>query len=128
MEYVDLNNEDVGILNIAYLGDAVWSLYIRQLLYNKGLSLKKLNNIVEQYVNAKYQSKIYGEIWDMLSENEKKIAKRAENGNIKHYPKSCTMKEYRESTGFEALIAYLYLNKPSKINDIIDIIREKEGI
>lgn len=122
MEYVNLDIDEAGILNIAFLGDSIWELYVRKAFFNKGLSLKKLNHLVKEYVNAKFQSSLYNKIYDEIEEEEKNFSKRARNANIKHYPKSCTMKEYRESTAFEALIAYYYLNeKIEKIENIIKI-------
>ncbi len=119
MENLSLN--ETGILNAAFLGDAVWELYVREKLYNRGWGLDRVSKTTASYVNAKFQSKIYNEISENIEEKAYEFAKRARNGNIKTYPKSCTMKEYRESTAFEALIAYYYVNgNQEKIRDIVD--------
>ncbi len=116
----DIKINEIGILNMAFLGDAVWELYVRQALCKGGMSLKKLSQTTANYVNAKTQSKIYNDILDNLSEEAFEFAKRGRNANINTYPKSCTKKEYRESTAFEALVAYYHIKgEKQRIQNIV---------
>ncbi|MDU1912083.1 ribonuclease III domain-containing protein [Fusobacterium sp.] len=108
MEHVDLK-ETSGVV-LAYLGDAVWELCIRKYWINKGLNLQNLNKRVKECVNAKKQSVLYKEIVLQLEEKYQMLGNRAKNGNIKTFPKSCSILEYKEATAFEALIAGFYID------------------
>ena len=50
-------------------------------------------------------------IEDKLTDKEKEVVKRGRNAENHHLPKNATVQEYMYSTGFEALIRYLYLTK-----------------
>ncbi len=108
MEHVDLK-ETSGVV-LAYLGDAIWELWIRKYWINKGLNLQNLNKRVKECVNAKKQSALYKEIVFLLEEKYQMLGNRAKNGNIKTFPKSCSVLEYKEATAFEALIAGFYVD------------------
>lgn len=108
MEHVDLK-ETSGVV-LAYLGDAVWELCIRKYWISKGLNLQNLNKRVKECVNAKRQSVLYKEIVPLLEEKYQMLGNRAKNGNIKTFPKSCSVLEYKEATAFEALIAGFYVD------------------
>ncbi len=115
-----VNVKESSGLVLAYLGDAIWELKVREYAIEKGYNIRNLNKLVKTMVNAKAQSRLLKEIFEDLSENAKMIVKRAKNSNIKTFPKSCTITEYRESTAFEALIAFLYLEgNTEQIQDFI---------
>ncbi len=120
---VSIKLKETNGLVLAYLGDSVWELYVREYFVSKGLNLKNLNNSVVKYVNAKKQSEILRNIISSVEdENYKQIINKGKNGNIKSYPQTCSAEEYREATGFEAYIAALYVN--GEIEKIKEIIRE----
>ena len=57
----------------------------------------------------------------MLTEKEKEIVKRGRNAENHHLPKNATVQDYMYSTGFEALIGYLYLTKQDeRLTEILD--------
>jgi ribonuclease-3 family protein len=120
MEYVDLR-ETSGVV-LAYLGDAVWELYVRKYWISKGLNLQNLNKRVKECVNAKRQSVLYKEILPLLEEKYQQLGNRAKNGNIKTFPKSCSVMEYKEATAFEALIAAFYTDNRE---DLIEMVLKK---
>ena len=120
MEYVDLR-ETSGVV-LAYLGDAVWELYVRKYWISKGLNLQNLNKRVKECVNAKRQSVLYKEILALLEEKYQQLGNRAKNGNIKTFPKSCSVMEYKEATAFEALIAAFYTDNRE---DLIEMALKK---
>ena len=64
-----------------------------------------------KYVKAKAQADILSKIENELTEKELEIVKRGRNAENHHLPKNATVQEYMYSTGFEALIGYLYLTK-----------------
>lgn len=124
MDNVDIR-ETNGVV-LAYLGDAIWELEIRKYWIKKGLNLKNLNKNVKKYANAKKQSELYKKLYDGLEEKYKMLGNRAKNGNIKSFPKSCSVHEYREATAFEALIAGFYIDgRNDYIEEIIKLCMEE---
>lgn len=119
MDDVDLR--ELNIMSLAYLGDSVWELYLREHYIKENLKLANLNRKVKRFVNAKYQSKLYLRIESDIEKEAYNFSKRAKNGRIKNFPKSCTFIEYRNATAFETLIAYYYMKKETeKIEKILN--------
>ncbi len=97
---------------LAYLGDAVFSLYIRNLLVKKGIShAGDLNRLSLSFVTAPHQAIIFHRIEERLTEEEKDIFRRAYNHKGLKAPKHASYAEYRTATGFEALLGALYLTE-----------------
>ncbi len=99
-------------LTWAYVGDSIYELFVRMKLVNN-TKLKPHGLHVEaiKYVKAKAQADILSKIENELTEKELEIVKRGRNAENHHLPKNATVQEYMYSTGFEALIGYLYLTK-----------------
>ena len=120
-----LNNKDVNSLVLAYLGDAVYELYIRKHLISKGIC--KVNDLQKEaikYVSAKAQSNYLEKMFNdnFLTEEEITIIKRARN-HKSHSSKSTDIVTYKRSTGLEALIGYLEINNNiTRINEIMNYI------
>lgn len=99
-------------LTWAYVGDAVYELYIRtNLVNNTKLKPHKLHIESIKYVKAKAQADLLKKIDDILSDSEKDIVRRARNAENHHIPKNAEPADYMYSTAFEGLIGYLYLTK-----------------
>lgn len=114
-------------LELAFIGDAIWELEIRRYYLQFGYNIPTLNKYVKNKVNARYQSLIYKQIIEELDEKFKVIGKRAKNSNIKTFPKTCTVMEYREATALEAVVGAMYLlNKEEEIKKIINIVIKGE--
>lgn len=114
-------------LELAFIGDAIWELEIRKHYLQFGYNIPTLNKYVKNKVNAKYQSLIYKQIIEELDEEFKVIGKRAKNSNIKTFPKTCTVMEYKEATALEAVVGAMYLlNKEEEIKKIINIVIKGE--
>lgn len=114
-------------LELAFIGDAIWELEIRKHYLQFGYNIPTLNKYVKNKVNAKYQSLIYKQIIEELDEEFKVIGKRAKNSNIKTFPKTCTVMEYKEATALEAIVGAMYLlNKEEEIKKIINIVIKGE--
>lgn len=103
-----VNLKEASGLVLAYLGDAVWELNVREYIIEKGYNNNKSNKAAKELVNAKIQSQLFKKMHENLSEEEKEIVRRAKNSNIKSFPKSCSIIEYKEATAFEAMIAIFY--------------------
>ena len=131
MDNVDkLSTKDIGDytgLELAFIGDAIWELEIRKHYLQFGYNIPTLNKYVKNKVNARYQSLIYKQIIEELDEEFKVIGKRAKNSNIKTFPKTCTVMEYKEATALEAVVGAMYLlNKEEEIKKIINIVIKGE--
>lgn len=111
-------------LVLAYLGDAVYELYIRKYLINKGIAkVKDLQNESIKYVSAKSQCNIVMNLINnnILTENEIDIYTRGRNASS-HASKSTDIITYKKATGFECLIGYLYQNDKERLKYILDYI------
>jgi len=118
---------DYTCLELAFIGDAIWELEIRRYYLQFGYNIPTLNKYVKNKVNARYQSLIYKKIIEELDEEFKVIGKRAKNSNIKTFPKTCTVMEYKEATALEAVVGAMYLlNKEEEIKKIINIVIKGE--
>lgn len=99
----------------AYVGDAVYELYIRNYLVNTTkLKTHQLHIKTIQYVKAGAQAKILENITENLTQEEKDIVRRSRNTQNHHLPKNANITEYMYATALEGLIGYLYLTKQTK--------------
>ncbi|MDD2212058.1 MAG: ribonuclease III domain-containing protein [Clostridia bacterium] len=104
------NPKELPPLVWAYVGDAVFELYVRLHLVKQGLvKVDKLHSKASSLVNAVAQADFLHQLEDMLTEEETYIVRRGRNTKS-HVPKNVGVSEYRLSTGFEALIGYLFLS------------------
>lgn len=94
----------------AYVGDAVYELYIRTYLTSTTkLNPHRLHIESIKYVKAAAQAHILESLMPELTEEEQNIVRRARNTQNHHLPKNANVTEYMYSTAFEGLIGYLYL-------------------
>ncbi|PKM76706.1 MAG: Mini-ribonuclease 3 [Firmicutes bacterium HGW-Firmicutes-15] len=100
---------ELSPLVLAYIGDAVFELLVRTNTISAGhRRMKDIHLETVQMVKAEKQARIIRQIIDELSEEEQDIVRRGRNTRS-NPPKNADMQEYRMSTGFEALLGYLYL-------------------
>lgn len=112
-------------LALAYLGDAVYELIVRERVLAEGnRQVNKLHKESTKYVNAAAQAELIMRIEDKLTDEEKAIYKRGRNANAHAAPKNQDVIAYRKSTGFEALIGWLYLR--NDMDRIMELIGERE--
>lgn len=115
-----------NIIVYAYLGDAVFELYIRNKQIEK--SYEKVDLLQKEklkYVTAKAQANILTNLLDnnKLTEEEIDIVKRARNYKRSSHPKNTDIITYKYATGFEALLGYLYYHKKNdRLNEILESI------
>lgn len=119
----------INVISLAYLGDSVYEVYVREHLIKMGISLvENLQREAIKYVSAKSQSKIVRWLTDnnYLNNDELDIIKRGRNYKRGSHPKNTDIITYKNSTGFEALIGYLYFdNKIDRLDEIIRYILEE---
>ena len=112
--------EEMSAAALAYLGDSVIELCVRQMLVEKGVSsAKNLNSTALLFVKAEAQADAIMKILPILTEEENAAYRRGRNIGHTNVPKSATVGQYRMATGFEALFGYLWLtDKKDRINEL----------
>ncbi|HZK10342.1 MAG TPA: ribonuclease III domain-containing protein [Clostridia bacterium] len=110
-------------LQLAYLGDAVYELYIREYLLASGfMSPGELNRRAKAYVSARAQSKAYFEVEKEVTSQEENYLRRGRNAKGGAAPSSASISDYRRATGLESLLGALYvMEKKERITEIMDI-------
>lgn len=114
-------------LTLAYLGDAVYEIYVRQkIVLDANMPKNKLHNAAVQKVKAGFQAVIADKIEPMLTDDEHDIYKRGRNASTTKVPKGSNRAEYHKATGLETLIGYLYISGNEKrISEIMEKVWEE---
>lgn len=111
--------DEVNILTLSYIGDAVHTLFIREKVVNKiNLKAGDYHTICVKFCKASAQAKVLDEILNDLTEEEKEIARRARNAKS-HKAKNASLEDYKKATAFEAVIGYLYLSEQKERLNLI---------
>ena len=97
-----------GSLELAYLGDTLWDLFVREELVRTGGRMKELHRAAVARVRASAQSRALARIEDCLTEDEAAVVRRARNAH-RTPPKNADPADYCRATALEALFGYLYL-------------------
>lgn len=99
-------------LALAYIGDSVHTLYVRERILEKGdRKAHDLHVLCSRYVKAASQARAIHFLMPFLTEEETEIYKRGRNAKSATVPKNAEVADYRAATGFEALVGALYLNE-----------------
>ncbi|NCB44450.1 MAG: ribonuclease III [Clostridia bacterium] len=112
---------------LAYIGDAVYEVYIRKHVLSKGsVHVDVLHQKSVEYVRADGQAAALKRIFDRLTPDEQALVKRARNHKSSSRPKSTDPVTYKWATAMEALVGYLYIeNQSRRLDEIMDwVIRE----
>ena len=97
-------------LALAFVGDTVWDLLVRQRLLLTTARVHSLHRQAVDHVNAGAQARALGRIEALLTQPEADVVRRGRNAHCKHVvPKNQDPVDYRHATGLEALVGYLYL-------------------
>ena len=108
-----LSEKDTSLMNalqIAYIGDAVWEIVVRNYLIGKRLNVHHMHRSCVEYVNAAAQASFLEMILPETDEREQEIIRRGRNAHARHpAPKNQELGDYSAATGFEALIGFLYI-------------------
>ena len=115
------NVDEMNTLVLAYVGDVVYELYVRTFVVSTFDG--KVNDIHKtsvNYVKASNQALGLACIEEALTEDEKGLVRRGRNNKNLSVPKNGNRKDYRDATGFEALLGYLYLAKENdRLEEVI---------
>ena len=103
--------KEMSPLTLAFLGDGVYELFVREYLVNKGsCPVKKLHSRAVELVRCEAQARALSEkLWPLLTEEEQAAALRGRNAHVGHVPKNAEVSDYHGATALETLFGYLYL-------------------
>ncbi|MFT8363549.1 MAG: ribonuclease III domain-containing protein [Sporolactobacillus sp.] len=121
----EVDPASLNSLALAFMGDAILEAYVREAMIASGTAkINTLHKMTVDYVSAKAQVSFLYQLLDeeFLSEAEQAIVRRGRNAKAHGAPKHTDVQTYNYSTGFEALIGYLYF---SGLNERIDEIIDK---
>lgn len=110
---IETDYQQMNGIALAYMGDAIYEVYVRQHLLAKGMTKPtKLHHRATHYVSAKAQAFLIEKMLEqkLLKEEELDYFKRGRNAKSYTSAKNTSVVTYRISTGFEALFGYLYLS------------------
>ena len=111
--------EEIGVIQLAWLGDSVWELHQRLRHIHIPLKSRDLHLSVVNEVKAKAQSKSLDDIEHLLNSYELDLIRRARN-KTKKPPKSLDPTTYARATGFETLIGWLFLKDPERLSNLFE--------
>ena len=112
----------INVITLAYVGDAVYEVYVREYLIKNGIAkVLELQNEAVKYVSAKSQAKILTYLIEnnLLNDMELDVVMRGRNYKRNSHPKNTDIITYKLSSGFEAMIGYLYLSNNKERLDLI---------
>ena len=108
-----------GSLELAYLGDSLYDLYVREHLIAQGGRVRNLHRHAIKLVCAHAQSEALGRVEDGLTEAEAAVVRRARNTR-QTPPRNADIGEYHRATALEALVGYLYVTgQRERMNEIL---------
>ncbi len=119
-----LEEKDVRMMSplvLAYIGDAVYEVYVRNFLVRQGrATVNDLHKEATRYVKAQAQAEIVHVLEYELTEEEWTVIKRGRNQKSATTPKNAELIDYKYATGLEALIGYLFLcGKTERLVEIV---------
>lgn len=108
-QYPDQSARSLSPLVLAYVGDAVFELYVRMALINDKSKVHQLHKRAVDLVKAEAMAGYYLKLAPHLQPEEEAVIRRGRNAKSRS-GKSSDVQSYHMSTGFEALVGYLYLD------------------
>lgn len=123
-EFNSLDNKTAKTMNpqvLAFVGDAVYSLYIRQwIVLSENAKVKELHSHVTNFVKARGQSNFIEKLMPIFNEDEMSVFKRGRNYKTLSTAKNASVIDYKRATGLEAVFGYLYLSgQRDRLNEFL---------
>ena len=122
----DVNLNELSPLTLAFIGDGVYDLLVREkLVCEANRPVGALNNEKIKTVCCTAQAKIANELLPELTEEETSVFKRGKNARAMTVPKNASRKNYHIATGLEALFGYLYLKgSTERLRELFELIEK----
>ena len=111
---MDCNPSQLSPLTLAFVGDAVFDLFVRErLVCLANRPVNRLHSLAVSLVKASSQARAAKKLSEILSEKELSVLKRGRNAHTNHKAKNASESDYHYATGLEALFGFLYLSGES---------------
>ena len=122
--YDPLDEKEASLLNVlqlAYIGDAVWEIVIRNHLIRQGYNLRHIHSECIMMVNAHAQAQFAELLQPVLTPEESDLMRRGRNAHSHHpVPRNQNPEDYSMATSFEVLLGFLYLTgREERIQQIV---------
>lgn len=123
MSRKQIEAKQLNSIVLAYIGDAVYEVYVRQHLIESGqINPHELHQRAVKFVAATGQAQVV-HAWireEVLTAEEAAVVRRGRNAKSNSVPKNASIQDYRYATGFESLIGYLHLEeREDRLNELM---------
>jgi len=124
------NPKELSTAALAFVGDAVYSLLVRERLCCTSRSgADVLHKRAVQQVRCAAQSEAIRRVQDMLTEEEQSVFNRGRNAHSSHVPKNAAVADYRAATGVETLFGYIYMSgRMDRLRELFNAMQESSGL
>ncbi len=128
MEQTRTLADDYSPLTLAFIGDGVYDLLVRDYLVRQAnRPVGELNRRKVALVNCESQALFAKDLMPKLTEKEQSVYKRGRNAAPKCTPRHGTVADYHSATGLEALFGYLHINgEQARIRELFNEIITKQ--
>ena len=111
----------MGTLELAYIGDSVFDVYVRGRLTIQGIRTADMHHRAVASVNAHAQAETLEQLQPLLTQEEEAVVRRGRNVHVHHAaPKGVSHQEYASATALEALLGYLFLTgQADRLNELL---------
>ncbi|AFZ36244.1 ribonuclease III [Stanieria cyanosphaera PCC 7437] len=110
--------ESLSPIALAYIGDAVYELYVRTCYLIPPKRLADYHNQVVAQVRAESQADYLQLLQPYLTFSEQEIVRRGRNA-VDKKPRRISAQIYQQATSFETLLGYLYLTNPQRLDELL---------
>jgi len=111
--------DNLGPLQLAWLGDAVWELHQRLRHCQRAGRSDDLHRAVVAKVKAEAQAQALQQLDPLLNDNERDLARRGRN-RAKGSCRGGSAGTYGQATGFETMLGWLFLRNPQRLAELLD--------
>lgn len=118
-EFSEAQFNTLSPISLAYIGDAVFELYVRSRLLFPAKRIRDYHNQVVSSVKAEQQAEYLDRLIESLTDSEKDILRQGRNATSGRHRRA-DAQQYQKSTGFEALLGYLYLRDRSRLIELLN--------
>ena len=113
--------ERISPASWAYLGDAVYELFVRMSYIVPPKRSQAYHELVVGQVRAETQARHLRSLSPHLTTTELEIVKRGRNATDRS-PKRLDPEIYQQATSLETLVGYLYLTDPKRLTQLLALI------
>lgn len=116
--------EQLSPAGLAYIGDAVYELYVRLFYLLPPKQISDYHQQVVSEVRAERQAQHLEALEPLLTASEIDIVKRGRNAATKR-PRRLSAKIYQQATSLETLVGYLFLSDRDRLESLLLSLKPK---